>query len=463
MKFPVHSPRSEVQSRRAEVRSQESEARSRKWRVAVGKSSYTCHLPPSTFRHLPFVICHLSLLLSACAGLPTATPENTPSAPPITDTPTPIVRFLPTPNYLDVAVPTINPEDPLRFSFPTPIVYPTPLNWRPPVEGVPLSIRPEDHFWFARPIASNSVNYPLWTYRYGSTNFGAAHIHAGIDIDAPTGTPILAAGPGRVIWVDWGLFYSTPGLLEDPYGIAVELVHDFGYKNQMLYTLYAHMEAYNVYVGQEVKTGDVLGWVGVTGNTTGPHVHFEVREGKNDFFDTRNPELWIAPYAGWGVLAGQLLDKEGHPAEERPIEIYNSRHRFVTTIYSYRGRVAHPDDEWRENFAISDLPAGTYFLSAFVLDEEENTERIEGQVEVVAGQTNFVILQAGVGVIPQALPAQTKTPPYPTDTPTMTSTPTATRTRIPTRTPWPTLTRFPTWTPRPSRTPTPTRTPSVTP
>jgi hypothetical protein len=108
------------------------------------------------------------------------------------------------------------------------------------------------------------------------------------------------------------------------------------------------------------------------------------------------------------------------------------------------------------------LPAGTYFLSAFVLDEEENTERIEGQVEVVAGQTSFVILQAGQGVIPQALPAQTKTPPYPTNTPTDTPTPTSTNTPKPSRTPIPTRTPFPTLTPRPSRTPTLTRTPSPT-
>jgi hypothetical protein len=352
---------------------------------------------------------------------------------------------------------------------------------------VPLSIRPEDHFWFARPIASNSVNYPLWTYRYGSTNFGAAHIHAGIDVDAPLHTPVLAAGPGEVVWAGWGLFNFKPGLEGDPYGIAVEIKHDFGYHNQVLYTLYGHMEALNyVYVGQRVNTGDVLGWVGVTGNTTGPHVHFEVRQGVNDYFHTLNPELWIAPYSGWGVLAGQLLDEAGYPITEVPIDIYDSQGQYVSQIYTYGDRVANGDDEWRENFAISDLPAGTYLLRAQLgrrVSVEATAEsvaatptsqapvfvqssEIVAQVDLQAGQTNFVVLQAGRGVVGD-FPAPSQTPPYPTNTPTNTTTPTDTATPTPSRTPRPSATVRPTRTPAATRTPrfspTPTFTPSPTP
>ena len=476
MKFAVRSQQSTVDSLLSAVRSPEASGGNPPLVVSrpslvIGNTSSFHHSPfyhlsflhsSSIIRHFtirPSFISHLTLLtlLAACAA-PLSSPGQS-------ATDTPVVAFGGTPHppsdsgglpdYLQVSVPTINPNDPLRFTFPTPPSYPTPLDWRPPVLAVPISKRPEDHFWFARPIASNSVNYPLWTYRYGSTNFGAANIHAGIDVDAPLHTPVLAAGPGEVIWAGWGLFYFRPGLEGDPYGIAVAIRHDFGYKNQTLYSLYGHMEALNnLFVGQRVDTGDVLGWVGVTGNTTGPHVHFEVRQNINDYFHTRNPELWIAPYTGWGVLAGQLLDLNGQPITETPITIYDARGRYVSEIYTYGHRVASRDDDWRENFAISDLPAGIYLLQTGVSGADGRP--ITAEVNVLAGQTNFVVLQQGAGQV-NDFPAPSKTPPYPTNTPTDTPTPTHTPSPTSTNTPRPSATS------RPTRTPTATRTPRVSP
>lgn len=473
-------------------------------------------VPP---RPWPFLLISCVLLLSACAApapLPliatealsaaaTPGPEIAPEVPaPASASPTaPLVipppaeppPIVPTlwPDALPVAVPTFNAADPLRFTFPTPIVFNTPVNWRPPVAGVPLAVRPEDHFWFARPIASDSVNWPLGSYRYGSDYFGQMNLHAGIDIDAPRGTPILASGPGQVIWAGWGLFNFDPRREDDPYGIAVAIRHDFGYQNRNLYTLYAHMEAQNnLYVGQRVETGEVLGWVGVTGNTTGPHVHFEVRVGENGYFSTRNPELWIAPYAGWGVLAGQLLDKAGRYIYSQPIDIYDARGRWVSTVYTYGDRVARPDEQWRENFAISDLPAGRYQLkvslglrapppfllptatpgliegvaaapeAVFPPEQLGEVEVLEAVVDIVAGQTNFILLQAGRGQVPGATPAETSTPPYPTNTFTPSATPTRTLTPTPTNTPRPSRTPTITRTPRPTLSPTVTRTPTLT-
>ena len=73
-----------------------------------------------------------------------------------------------------------------------------------------------------------------------------------------------------------------PAISSDPYGQAVVIHHDFGYKDQALYTVYAHMSKIIAVVGQHVETGDVLGLVGDTGATTGPHLHFEVRLGDED-------------------------------------------------------------------------------------------------------------------------------------------------------------------------------------
>jgi murein DD-endopeptidase MepM/ murein hydrolase activator NlpD len=369
----------------------------------------------------------------------------------------------PTQDYLYVAVPTINPDNPLRFAFPTAAVFPTPLNWRPPLIGVPYSLGPNDHFWFARPIASDSVNYPLGSYRYGSDYSGQMNIHAGIDIDALENTPVLAAGPGEVIWADWGLFNFSPGFEKDPYGIAVAIKHDFGYDNQPLYTLYAHLNAHNnLFIGQRVKTGDVIGWLGNTGNSTGPHLHFEVRVGNNNYFSTRNPELWIAPYAGWGVLIGQVLDERGRPAYRTTIDITTLEGKYRGTVTTYGNRVANPDNAWHEHFAISDLPSGQYHLRATVVITE-TPQIIEGDVNLAPDQITFVVFQAGVGYASHGVPAQTATPPYPSDTPTYTPTFTETPSPTLTRTPRPTGTITPTRTRWPSQTPTPSRTPRTSP
>ena len=87
-------------------------------------------------------------------------------------------------------------------------------------------------------------------------------LHAGIDIGAPTGTPIWAAADGRVIFSGW----------MNGYGNAVIVDHGGG-----LTTLYAHQSRRAAVVGDQLAQGAVLGYVGSTGNSTGPHLHFETR------------------------------------------------------------------------------------------------------------------------------------------------------------------------------------------
>lgn len=88
--------------------------------------------------------------------------------------------------------------------------------------------------------------------------------HSGLDLSAPTGTPIYAANSGQVIFSGfsrWG------------YGEAVVIEH-----GGVLSTLYGHMSARNVSCGQSVVTGQVIGFVGSTGNSSGPHLHFEIQQ-----------------------------------------------------------------------------------------------------------------------------------------------------------------------------------------
>src|SRR5829696_9103541 len=199
---------------------------------------------------------------------------------------------------------------PFRFVLPTPGAEPV-SGWRPPLYPVPWAVSAYDHFYLARPIAADNVNWPLAEYRYGGVFFAPNIVHTGVDIDAEESAPILAAGPGTVVSADWGLLSEVPGNTSDPYGMAVVLRHDFGYKGQALYTVYTHMSEIIAVMGQHVETGDVLGLVGDTGATTGPHLHFEVRLGDNTLYKSYNPELWTAPPQGWGVLVGRLTDDKG--------------------------------------------------------------------------------------------------------------------------------------------------------
>ncbi len=86
--------------------------------------------------------------------------------------------------------------------------------------------------------------------------------HAGLDFSAPAGTPIYATGNGLVEEAN----YSASG-----YGNNVWINHGFSYR-----THYAHMIKLNCKAGQKIKRGQVIGWVGSTGKSTGPHLHYEI-------------------------------------------------------------------------------------------------------------------------------------------------------------------------------------------
>jgi murein DD-endopeptidase MepM/ murein hydrolase activator NlpD len=92
--------------------------------------------------------------------------------------------------------------------------------------------------------------------------YGTPKMHKGLDFTAPQGTPIYATGNGTI---------REAGFSEGGYGNHVEINHGYGYE-----TVYGHMVRVKVRRGQKVKRGDVIGWVGSTGKSTGPHCHYEV-------------------------------------------------------------------------------------------------------------------------------------------------------------------------------------------
>jgi murein DD-endopeptidase MepM/ murein hydrolase activator NlpD len=273
----------------------------------------------------------------------------------------------------EVIEPDADPS-PLRFTFPNSAPAPKSL-WRPALYPVPWALGPFDHFYFARPIAADKPNWPEPDYRYGGIFFSSDIVHTGIDIPAPRNTPVLAAASGRVVWAGWGLYYGTNNP-KDPYGQAVTIRHDFGFQGQRLYTVYAHMDRVNVVTGQIVQLGDVLGWVGTTGLTTGPHLHFEVRTDRNSYFTTLNPELWLAPPVGWGVLVGQLHNTNGSILTEQDVVVRNIESGQKWTVRSYGKTAINSDPYFKENLVLSDLPAGNYEIIIDYL-EKRYTQVIE--------------------------------------------------------------------------------------
>lgn len=119
--------------------------------------------------------------------------------------------------------------------------------------------------YFAWP--TDGLVYSLFGIRWG-------RMHKGIDIAGHSGTPIIAPRNGNVSFAGW----------KGGYGYTIILEHPDNFE-----TLYGHMKAIKVKVGDTVKLGDVIGLMGSTGKSTGPHLHFEVhKDGK-----ARNPLFFL--------------------------------------------------------------------------------------------------------------------------------------------------------------------------
>lgn len=126
---------------------------------------------------------------------------------------------------------------------------------------------------FSSPIRQRGVSVPSrmplegasLTSGFGMRNHpvrGGRRQHNGIDLAAPSGTPVYATGDGVVGRADW---YSS-------YGLYISVNH-----GASMETRYAHLSRLAVAAGDNVKKGDLIGYVGSTGRSTGPHLHYEVR------------------------------------------------------------------------------------------------------------------------------------------------------------------------------------------
>lgn len=113
-----------------------------------------------------------------------------------------------------------------------------------------------------QPVANKNLKYTASGYGMRiDPIYKTAKFHNGMDFSANIGTPVYATGDGVIKKAGW----------QSGYGKIIVVSHGFGYE-----TWYAHLNKYNVRVGQKVVRGEVIGEVGNTGKSTGPHLHYEV-------------------------------------------------------------------------------------------------------------------------------------------------------------------------------------------
>ncbi len=316
--------------------------------------------------------------------VPTLTPSSTPTitnTPTDTATPTRTATVTPsltptdtlTPTPSETLTPSLTPTDTLT---PTPSETPTniftatpggdpndtpPPSWTPPPASDSAI---SGYSRLRRPISENGVNFADRTYPYGSTSGGRYRTHLGIDMPNPEGTPVLAAADGTVYYAgddQTAIFGPQPNY----YGNLVVIQHGFtSPAGELVYTLYGHMARVDVATGDSVSAGDRLGVVGSEGVAIGPHLHFEVRVGSQPerYTTTRNPELWIFPFSGFGTLAGRVTDSSGMVLRDVTIQIESATGQRITPryAYSYTDDTVNADTDLQENFTMGDLPANYY-------------------------------------------------------------------------------------------------------
>lgn len=367
----------------------------------------------------------LTIFLTACGQtavpvLPTLIPvlfapgeEATPTAVPqvpvsLRDAevrPTAVPRLIPTPEGDG-----LRPRDAEQKYLPDagPAV---PAGWRPPPYEVPLAYHPDDHYWLIRPIPSGKRNFDLEWYPFGNDVLASGllpyRVHHGMDFPNETGTPVLAASSGTVIHA---------GPLPSPrdgvnyYGNTVVIHHDWQWQGQDVYTLYAHTLELFVQVGEHVDQGQLIAGVGSSGEVTGPHLHFEVRLGENNYNTAVNPSLWMAPYEGWGTIAGRFVDRRGRWVtsawmELRPLPLLDDSQIREQRTYYYTAVASDP--VWQENFVFGDVPAGNYEL---IIDLQNGIHRYRREVTVYPGQTSFILISDNFDFFPTATPVPTSLP-----------------------------------------------------
>lgn len=257
------------------------------------------------------------------------------------------------------------------------------------------------HTWFRRPIAASDNPHIDQTYRYGSTMGGNFQQHQGVEFNNPDGTPVHAIGDGVVVWAGPAERGALTVVIRHDRTLDLRAPQAQGPRPKplFLFSVYYHNSKLLTEVGKRVKAGDVISLVGNTGRATNDHLHLEVHPVPFDSVRlivdpeqrypayTTNPELWIEPLPGTGVVAGQVWDSQGKPVLQARIyglvktEPQETPFSFIETY----GEHGHSSPAYHDHFAIGDVPPGDYTLGV-----EIEGQRVFRRVRVVAGKVTWV-------------------------------------------------------------------------
>jgi len=214
-------------------------------------------------------ISHMGEPVGDIVPTPVPTPIVTIETAQATATPAATNTPIPTENLTEIPQVEQPTEVPLPTSTPTIIETPVLGGILPPPPDITRDPNKKD-ITAANPSCANMKDMPqatgefIWPSSFQALSGGDFREgHPGLDLNAPSGSPVYAADTGLVIFAGWS------GL---GYGNVILIDHGNGFQ-----TLYAHLSQVSTYCGAKVEKGKLIGLSGDTGNSTGPHLHFEVR------------------------------------------------------------------------------------------------------------------------------------------------------------------------------------------
>ncbi len=323
--------------------------------------------PTASATRTPTITATHTPAISATEALPTFTaiPSATAAVElTATATLTPSPEITSTPALTATGTPSGPPTE-----TPTPTVTPTPVPRTVFATDAPDYTQAESHFWFTRPFTDAYYTWGSWYYPYGTNNNGDYLWHRGSDIQNPQNTPIVAIGDGLVVFAAED---ATRALGPEPnfYGQAVVIQHNKWDVSEVpedslsVFSLYGHVEKVLVQEGESVTAGQPIALVGQRGVALGAHLHLEVRLGENSYLNTQNPDLWVRPDEGYGVIAGRVVDANNFYVPQQLVTLHRADNpdKFWRQTRTYPDHRYTFDPQWGETFTFGDVPVGKYLV-----------------------------------------------------------------------------------------------------